>query len=67
MENPDDISKLVLAKGLDSGTAYKIISIDIADIDIGRNIGANLQAYKLRQIIRLHRPEQKSVGLWRLL
>lgn len=44
LENPDDISKLVLDKGLDSGTAYEIISIDIADIDIGRNIGANLQS-----------------------
>lgn len=44
LENPDDISKLVLDKGLDSGTAYEIISIDIADVDIGRNIGANLQS-----------------------
>lgn len=44
LENPDDISKLVLEKGLDSGTAFEIISIDIADIDIGRNIGANLQS-----------------------
>ena len=44
LENPDDISKVVLEKGLDSGTAYKIISIDIADIDIGRNIGANLMS-----------------------
>ncbi len=44
LENPDNISKLVLAKGLDSGTAYEIISIDIADIDIGRNIGANLKS-----------------------
>lgn len=44
LENPDNISKLVLAKGLDSGTAYEIISIDIADVDIGRNIGANLQS-----------------------
>ena len=43
LENPDDISKVVLEKGLDSGTAFEIISIDIADIDIGRNIGANLQ------------------------
>ncbi|MCM1046211.1 MAG: flotillin-like protein FloA [Candidatus Gastranaerophilales bacterium] len=43
LENPDEISKLVLDKGLDSGTAYEIISIDIADIDIGRNIGAHLQ------------------------
>jgi len=44
LENPDDISKLVLEKGLDSGTAFEIISIDIADVDIGRNIGANLQS-----------------------
>ncbi len=44
LENPDDISKLLLEKGLDSGTAYEIISIDIADVDIGRNIGANLQS-----------------------
>ena len=44
LENPDDISKLVLSKGLDSGTAYEIISIDIADVDIGRNIGANLKS-----------------------
>ena len=44
LENPDEISKVVLQKGLDSGTAYEIISIDIADIDIGRNIGANLKS-----------------------
>jgi len=44
LENPDEISKLILGKGLDSGTAYEIISIDIADIDIGRNIGANLKS-----------------------
>lgn len=43
LENPDDISKLVLSKGLDSGTAFEILSIDIADIDVGRNIGAHLQ------------------------
>ncbi len=43
LENPDMISKTVLNKGLDSGTAYEILSIDIADIDIGRNIGAKLQ------------------------
>ncbi len=43
MENPDSISKVVLAKGLDSGTAFEILSIDIADIDIGKNIGASLQ------------------------
>ena len=43
LENPDSISKLVLKKGLDSGTAFEILSIDIADIDIGKNIGAQLQ------------------------
>jgi uncharacterized protein YqfA (UPF0365 family) len=44
LENPDMISKTVLSKGLDSGTAFKILSIDIADIDVGDNIGARLQA-----------------------
>ncbi|EFE27770.1 hypothetical protein HMPREF0389_01401 [Filifactor alocis ATCC 35896] len=44
LENPDKISRTVLEKGLDSGTAFEILSIDIADIDIGRNIGAELQA-----------------------
>lgn len=44
LENPDNISKLVLSKGLDAGTAFEILSIDIADIDIGRNIGAQLQS-----------------------
>ncbi len=43
LENPDSISKLVLHKGLDAGTAFEILSIDIADIDIGKNIGAVLQ------------------------
>ncbi|MDR1653144.1 MAG: flotillin-like protein FloA [Prevotellaceae bacterium] len=43
LENPDSISKLVLSKGLDAGTAFEILSIDIADIDIGKNIGAQLQ------------------------
>ena len=43
LENPDMISKLVLQKGLDAGTAYEILSIDIADIDVGENIGAKLQ------------------------
>ena len=43
LENPDRISKLVLERGLDAGTAYEILSIDIADIDIGKNIGAILQ------------------------
>ncbi|MCH2206591.1 MAG: flotillin-like protein FloA [Lentisphaerales bacterium] len=44
LENPDMISKRVLSKGLDSGTAFQILSIDIADIDVGENIGARLQA-----------------------
>jgi uncharacterized protein YqfA (UPF0365 family) len=44
LENPDSISKRVLGKGLDSGTAFEILSIDIADIDVGDNIGAKLQA-----------------------
>ena len=43
LENPDSISKVVLNKGLDAGTAFEILSIDIADIDIGKNIGAGLQ------------------------
>lgn len=43
LENPDSISDTVLSKGLDSGTAFEILSIDIADVDIGRNIGAQLQ------------------------
>ncbi len=43
LEDPDSISKTVLEKGLDAGTAYEILSIDIADVDVGRNIGANLQ------------------------
>lgn len=43
LENPDSISRVVLDKGLDSGTAYEILSIDIADVDVARNIGARLQ------------------------
>jgi uncharacterized protein YqfA (UPF0365 family) len=44
LENPDNISKAVLAKGLDAGTAFEILSIDIADVDVGENVGAELQA-----------------------
>ena len=43
LENPDSISKLVLDKGLDAGTAFELLSIDIADVDVGKNIGAQLQ------------------------
>lgn len=46
LENPDRISKAVLTKGLDSGTAFEILSIDIADVDVGENIGATLQAHQ---------------------
>jgi uncharacterized protein YqfA (UPF0365 family) len=59
LENPDSISKLVLRKGLDAGTAFEILSIDIADIDIGKNIGAALSA----QIKRLlHRSHTEPIG-----
>lgn len=44
LENPDNISKVVLQKGLDSGTAFEILSVDIADVDVGENVGAKLQA-----------------------
>jgi len=43
LQDPDNISKTVLSKGLDSGTAFEILSIDIADVDVGKNIGAELQ------------------------
>ncbi|MCH7856259.1 MAG: flotillin-like protein FloA [Gemmatimonadetes bacterium] len=46
LENPDQISKTVLAKGLDAGTAFEILSIDIADVDVGKNIGADLQTHQ---------------------
>jgi len=48
LENPDNISKVVLAKGLDSGTAFEILSIDIADVDVGTNIGAIYKQIKLK-------------------
>jgi uncharacterized protein YqfA (UPF0365 family) len=48
LENPDTISRNVLAKGLDAGTAFEILSIDIADIDVGDNIGSKLQADQAR-------------------
>jgi uncharacterized protein YqfA (UPF0365 family) len=44
LENPDQISKAVLSRGLDSGTSFEILSIDIADVDVGENVGAKLQA-----------------------
>lgn len=53
LENPDQISKLVLSKGLDSGTAYEILSIDIADVDVGKNIGATLQSDQAEADMRI--------------
>lgn len=53
LENPDKISKAVLAKGLDAGTAFEILSIDIADLDVGKNIGARLQADQAEADLRV--------------
>ena len=53
LENPDSISKSVLNKGLDSGTAFEILSIDIADLDVGKNIGASLQADQAEADLRV--------------
>lgn len=53
LENPDQISKTVLQKGLDAGTAYEILSIDIADLDVGKNIGASLQADQAEADLRV--------------
>lgn len=52
LENPDKISKTVLAKGLDAGTAFEILSIDIADVDVGSNVGAKLQADQAEADVR---------------
>jgi len=57
LENPDRISKAVLARGLDSQTAFEIVSIDIADIDVGENIGARLQADQAEADMRKRRAE----------
>lgn len=64
LEKPESISKVVLAKGLDAGTAFEILSIDIADIDIGKNIGAVLQRTRLMPTRTSHRPVQRSAGQW---
>lgn len=55
LENPDSISKVVLSKGLDSGTAFEILSIDIADVDVGDNIGAKLQTEQAEADLRVAR------------
>src|SRR3954465_10429372 len=60
LENPDTISKRVLEKGLDAGTAFEILSIDIADIDVGDNIGANLQAAQAEADMRVARAKAEE-------
>jgi uncharacterized protein YqfA (UPF0365 family) len=60
MESPDKISKVVLDKGLDSGTAYSIISIDIADIDIGANVGAKLMADQAEAELKVARAKAEE-------
>jgi len=60
LENPDDISKAVLAKGLDAGTAYEILSIDIADVDVGENVGAQLQAAQAEADMRRAKAEAEK-------
>jgi uncharacterized protein YqfA (UPF0365 family) len=66
LENPDSISQCVLGKGLDVGTAYEILSIDIADIDIGRNIGAHLQIEQAeadKQIAQAKAEERRALAI----
>ena len=68
LENPDRISRTVLNKGLDAGTAYEILSIDIADIDVGRNIGAQLQidqAEADKQIAQAKAEERRATAIAR--
>ena len=60
LENPDKISKVVLAKGLDSGTAYEILSIDIADVDVGTNIGAILQTNQAEADLKVARAKAEE-------
>ena len=60
LENPDDISKAVLSKGLDAGTAYEILSIDIADVDVGENVGAQLQPAQAEADMRRAKAEAEK-------
>ena len=60
LENPDNISKTVLSKGLDSGTAFEILSIDIADVDVGENIGAKLQTDQAEADLRVARAKAEE-------
>ena len=66
LESPDDISKTVLGKGLDAGTAFEILSIDIADVDVGRNIGAELhtdQAEADKRIAQAKAEERRAMAV----
>ena len=68
LENPDLISQKVLAKGLDAGTAYEILSIDIADVDVGKNIGAELQQRRAEadlQIAKAKAEERRAMAVAR--
>jgi len=68
LENPDMISKTVLAKGLDAGTAFQILSIDIADVDVGRNIGAQLQTQQAeadKNIAQARAEERRAMAVAR--
>lgn len=68
LENPDSISKVVLSKGLDSGTAFEILSIDIADVDVGENIGAKLQTDQAEadlQVARAKAEERRAAAVAR--
>jgi uncharacterized protein YqfA (UPF0365 family) len=60
MENPDRISKAVLERGLDAQTAFEIVSIDIADVDVGENIGARLQADQAEADTRVARAKAEQ-------
>ncbi len=66
LENPDRISKTVLAKGLDAGSAFEILSIDIADVDVGANIGAKLQTEQAeadKQIAQAHAESRRALAV----
>jgi uncharacterized protein YqfA (UPF0365 family) len=68
LENPDLISQTVLSKGLDAGTAFEILSIDIADVDVGRNIGAQLQTDQAeadKQIAQAKAEERRAMAVAR--
>lgn len=66
LENPDAISQTVLARGLDSGTAFEILSIDIADVDVGKNIGADLQTHQAdadKQVAQARAEERRAMAV----